>query len=111
MPPGWDDFAVDAQEGSAESMLVFYKRVIALRRPLFRMLPDELSWRAAPEGVLTYERGRLTVAVNFLSRPTQLPGRGRLLIASHSLAKCRNGTLTLPPNSGAWIDRLGGTGL
>ena len=105
MPSGWDHFAVDAQAGSADSMLVFYQRALALRRALTGMLPNQFRWRAAPEGVLLYEHGRLTVAVNFLARPMVVPIRGRLLIASHPLARSRNGRLTLPENSGAWLDR------
>src|SRR6202165_1007087 len=107
MPSGWDHFAVDAQAGSADSMLVFYQRALALRRALTGMLPNQFRWRAAPEGVLLYEHGRLTVAVNFLARPMVVPIRGRLLIASHPLARSRNGRLTLPANSGAWLDNLG----
>jgi alpha-glucosidase len=105
MPPGWDRFAVDAQSGSG-SMLAFYRRVLALRGRLSRMLPNQLRWLPAPEGVLVYEHGRLTVAVNFLARPMALSAVGRLMIASHPLARHRNGRLTLPANSGAWLDNL-----
>lgn len=108
MPAGWDSLAVDAQSGSASSMLVFYQRALALRRSLAGMLPGQLRWRPAPEGVLVYEHGRLTVAVNFLARAVELPARGHLLISTHPLARCRHGRLTLPANSGAWLDRLGG---
>jgi alpha-glucosidase len=108
MPAGWDRLAVDAQSGSASSMLTFYERVLALRRPLSAMLPNELRWCPALKGVLVYERGRLTVAVNFLARPIELSVRGRLLIATHPLARRRNGRLTLPANSGAWLDNLSG---
>jgi alpha-glucosidase len=107
MPAGWDAFAVDAQAGSAGSMLVFYQRVLALRRSLVGMLPNQLRWCPSPKGVLAYEHGRLTVAVNFLARAVELPVRGRLLIASEPLARCRSGRLTLPANSGAWLDNLG----
>ena len=107
MPAGWDSLAVDAQAGWAGSMLVFYQRVLALRRPLVGMLPNRLRWCPAPEGVLVYERGRLTVAVNFRARKVELPARGRLLLASHPLATHKKGRLTLPPNSAAWLDTLG----
>src|SRR5487761_1484432 len=106
MPPGWDSLAVDAQAGSASSMLVYYKRVLALRRRLVGMLPNQLRWCRAPQGVLVYERGRLTVAVNFLARQVEIPARGRLLIASHPLVTHRNGKLTLPANTGAWLDTI-----
>jgi alpha-glucosidase len=103
MPAGWDSLAVDAQAGSADSMLVFYKRVLALRRAEVGRLSNGLEWRPAPEGILVYERGPLSVAVNFLARQVEVPARGRLLIGSDPLVRHRNGKLTLPPNSGAWL--------
>jgi hypothetical protein len=106
MPAGWDQFAVDAQEGRADSMLVFYQRVLALRRPLVRTLPNRMTWRRSPQGVLLYERGSLTVAVNFLAQPVDLEARGRLMIGSHPLVRVREGRLRLPPNSAAWLDNL-----
>jgi alpha-glucosidase len=105
MPAGWDSLAVDAQAGSADSMLVFYKRVLALRRQLVQMLPNGLKWCPSPEGALAYERGRLAVAVNFLARPVDVPARGRLLIASDALVRYHPGKLTLPANSGVWLIR------
>jgi len=106
MPAGWDGFAVDAEARSAGSMLVFYQRVLALRRRLVGMLPNRLRWCPSPVGVLVFERGRLTVAVNFLARQVEVPARGRLLMASHPLARSRKGRLKLPANSGAWLDNL-----
>jgi alpha-glucosidase len=103
MPAGWDSLAVDAQAGSADSMLVFYQRVLALRRRSVGMLPNRINWRPAPAGVLVYERGPLNVAVNFLARPVEIPALGRLLMVSDPLVGHRRGTLTLPPNSGAWL--------
>ena len=108
MPAGWDGFAVDAQAGSAGSMLVFYKQVLALRRQLVGMVPNRLKWCPAPAGVLAYEHGRLSVVVNFLARPAEIPARGPLLVASHPLVRYRQGKLTLPANTGAWLDNLGG---
>jgi alpha-glucosidase len=106
MPAGWDQFAVDAQEGRADSMLAFYQRVLALRRPLVRTLPNRMTWRRSRQGVLLYERGSLTVAVNFLAQPVDLETRGRLMIGSHPLVRVRDGRLRLPPNSAAWLDNL-----
>jgi alpha-glucosidase len=105
MPAGWDNLAVDAQAGSVDSMLVFYQQLLAQRRSLVLMLPHRLKWCPAPEGVLAYERGRLTVAVNFLARSVEIPARGRLLIASHPLVRHQNGKLRLPANSGVWLFR------
>jgi alpha-glucosidase len=105
MPSGWDNLAVDVQEGSAGSMLVFYKQVIALRRRLRDMLPNRLRWRPAPHGALLYNRGRLVVAVNFLARPVVIPLQGRLLVASSPRTRLSGGKLSLAANSGAWLDR------
>jgi hypothetical protein len=104
MPAGWDRFAVDAQMGMADSMLVFYQRVVALRRQLINTLPIHMTWSRSRQGVLQYKHGRLTVAVNFLARPVDLEIRGRLLIGSHPLVTLRKGRLRLPANSGAWLD-------
>jgi alpha-glucosidase len=107
MPTGWESLAVDAQAASAGSMLVFYQRVLAQRRRLVGALPHQLKWRQAREGLLVYERGRLIVAVNFLSRQVEVKAGGRLVIASHPLVRHRIGRLTLPANSAAWLDHLG----
>jgi len=109
MPPGWDGFAVDAEEASGSSMLSFYKRALALRRRLSPWLPASIGWGPAPAGVLTYRRERLTVACNFLSRPVRLPACGRLVLASAPLATVKDGRLTLPANSAAWLDSVSGT--
>jgi hypothetical protein len=87
-------------------MLAFYRRVLALRRQLVGILPNQVRWCPAPQGVLVYEHGRLTAAVNFLGRPVELASRGRLLIATHPLASHSKGRLILPANSGAWLDNL-----
>ena len=105
MPAGWDRLAVDAQEGSADSMLVFYRRTLALRRQLQDTLPHRLRWCPSPEGALVYDRGRLRVAVNFLGRTIGMPAPGGLLIASHPKVRHRDGMLILPANAGAWLSR------
>jgi hypothetical protein len=87
-----------------DSMLVFYQRVLALRRLLFRTLPTHMTWSPSRQGVLLYEHGRLTVAVNFLARPVDLEIRGRLVIGSQPLVTALDGRLRLPANSGAWLD-------
>jgi alpha-glucosidase len=104
MPAGWDRLAVDAQDGSSDSMLAFYERVLVLRRRLAVTLPHRLKWCPSPEGVLVYERGGLSVAVNFLARQVVIPAHGQLLIASHARVRQKDGNLTLPANSGAWLE-------
>jgi alpha-glucosidase len=107
MPEGWGGYAVDAQSGAAGSMLNFYRSALAVHRTMARMLPREIAWCATPEGVLAYQRGRLTVAVNFLARPMDVAAAGRVLLATDPLIRCRAGRLRMPPNSAAWVDALG----
>src|SRR6266567_2610728 len=107
MPAGWDGFAASAEEASAGSMLGFYKRALALRRRLTRWLPSSITWLAAPSGVLVLQRGRLTVACNFLNRPVRVRASGRAMLASDPLVRTKDGWLTLPAGSAAWIDALG----
>jgi alpha-glucosidase len=109
MPPGWDAFAVAAEASSATSMLSFYKRALAVRRRLAPWLPMSIGWQPTPAGVLAYQRERLKVACNFLSRPVTIPATGRrLLLASAPLAVLEDGCLTLPANSAAWVDAISG---
>jgi alpha-glucosidase len=103
MPVGWDGYAVDAQSGAASSMLTFYKRALALRRAMAGMLPGVMGWCEAPEGLLLYTRGRLTVAVNFLARPMDVGACGRVVLATDPLVRCKAGRLSLPATSAAWI--------
>lgn len=106
MPPGWDCFAADAEAASGSSMLMFYRRALAVRRRLAPWLSLSISWLPAPDGVLVYKRDRLTVACNFLSRPVSIPAAGRLLLTSEPLASFRDGRLNLPANSAAWLDAV-----
>jgi alpha-glucosidase len=106
MPAGWDQYAVDAQMGSVDSMLGFYRRSIAIRRQLGGRRTDRMEWCPAPDDVLVYERKRLVVACNFSSRPVKLEVGGRLLISSDPLVRRRGRWLSLPPNSAAWLDAL-----
>jgi len=108
MPPGWDDLAVDAQSGSPASMLTFYRHVLDTRRRHSQWWPPAIEWKASPDGTLVCERGRLTIAVNFLARPVRLAVDGKLLASSRGQVRVRDGCLTLPANSAAWVDRLRG---
>jgi alpha-glucosidase len=106
MPPGWDRFAVSAEDASASSMLSFYRRALALRRRLSPWLPPVIWWQPSPQGVLVYRRERLTVACNFLRYPVRVPAAGRLVMASAPLATLDDGWLTLPESSAAWLDAV-----
>ncbi len=104
MPLGWDESAVDAELASNTSMLGHYRSALAWRRDLCESLPEIVDWRPAPRGVLLYTRGRLAVACNFLDRPVVVEVGGRILIGSNRRVRHRSDRLSLPPNSGAWLD-------
>jgi hypothetical protein len=53
--------------------------------------------------VLAYRRGPLAVACNFRNRPVQLALRGSLLVGTDALVRVRGASLSLPPNSAAWL--------
>ena len=103
MPVGWDDFAVDAQAGSGESMLGHFRHALAARRRLAVRLPNHMDWLRGTAGVLAYRHGPLTVACNFSSRTVRLPATGRLLLGSNPLVRAHSRVLSLPPNSAAWL--------
>lgn len=106
MPAGWDRLAVDAQAGSGESVLGHFRQALAARRRLARRLADRVDWVESPAGALCYSRGPLTVACNFTGRPVRLGVAGRLMLGSDPLVRVARGTLSLPPNSAAWVHRF-----
>ncbi len=104
--------AVDAERADADSMLSFYRRVLALRSELLASTGDtSCTWvddaalGDTPEHVIAYERpasdGRVVVSVtNFGSAPVPAPA-GELLIASAPLAD--DGSV--PRDTSAWFIR------
>ncbi len=69
---------VEGQRGDAGSLLELYRRLLALRKTLagdFRLLDAE-------PGVVAFERGRHTVAVNTTPEPRAAPA-GEVVLATH----------------------------
>jgi alpha-glucosidase len=70
---------VESQRGDPGSLLELYRRLTALRRTLgegFRLLDAE-------PGVVAFERGAHTVAVNTTAEPRTAP-RGEIVLATHA---------------------------
>ena len=84
-------------------MLSHFRRALAARREIASGLHGSFRWRAAPAGVLAYQRGALIVACNFRQQSVRLPIEGRLLVASNPRVDRRSGLLELPANSAAWL--------
>ncbi len=127
-PPGWAGLAVLAQAGDPMSTWRLLRGALALRRALPHLHGDELHWRDdAPAGCLAFDRtdadGRTAGAAPperaTPGAPTSVgPARmtcvmsvgqeatinlaGRLVLASGPVGY-DGATLTLPPDTTAWI--------
>jgi alpha-glucosidase len=86
-----DERNVGAQRGDPGSLLELYRRLIAFRRELgdgFRLVDAE-------PGVVAYERGAHTVAINTTTEPRAAP-KGEPVLATHEAAG-------LPPHAGVIV--------
>ena len=94
MPPTWSALSVEAQQGDPASMLELFRAALRLRPR-----GDDFAWRESPAATMIFDRGDLTVAVNFDAPELALP-QGELVLASEPGV-----TTTLPPNTAVWIRR------
>ena len=79
---------VKAQRGDPGSLLELYRRLISLRREL----GDGFALVDAEPGVVAYDRGGHTVAINTTAEPREAPG-GEVVLATHA-------GRGLPPHAG-----------
>jgi alpha-glucosidase len=96
-PKQWRDLTVDAQTGDPGSMLELYRQALRIRRAEPALADGPMSWLDAPDGVLAFSRGHIQCVVNLSPRPTPLPARADLLLASGPLDDGQ-----LPPDCAAW---------
>ncbi|MCW2930355.1 MAG: alpha amylase catalytic region, partial [Actinomycetia bacterium] len=103
-PKEWRDITVAAEQASQDSMLCLYTEALRLRRSLAAFRTGELSWREAPDGVLSFTRvtgvegtGVRCIA-NLSPVPVELPPGATVLLASGPLADGQ-----LPPDTTAWV--------
>ena len=111
--PAWfAEYAVDAEEGEADSSLHLYRRALRLRREL--QGAEELSWlETGRDDVLAFERPGGWIAVTvFGTEPYALPASfaGRVVVASApgveaDAAGGGAAPVVLPGESSAWIVR------
>jgi glycosidase len=69
---------VEAQRGDPCSLLELYRRLISFRREL----GDGFALIDAEPGVVAYDRGRHTVAINTTAEPREAPA-GDVVVATH----------------------------
>ena len=94
MPQDWGAVGIESQTGDPASTLELYRSALRLRPR-----GEEFSWRESAQGAMIFDRGGLTVAVNFDAPELELPD-GELVLASEP-----DVTTTLPANTAAWIRR------
>jgi alpha-glucosidase len=82
----WPPFASSrnpaARRADPGSILWLYRKLIHLRRGRAELRDGPLELLDAPDGVLAYRRGPLTVQANFTDSPVRLPLAGRPLLVS-----------------------------
>jgi alpha-glucosidase len=98
-PQWFEDYAVDRQLDSGESMLHLYREALALRRLIPALSTSEVRWLPTEPGVLAFTRGdEFACVVNCTTMPVCTPVAGDLLHASDPEAGEK-----MPPNSAAWF--------
>lgn len=103
-PKEWRDLTVAAETANPDSLLRLYQEALRVRRsaPAFGDTP--LTWRQAPDGVLTFDRDAPAVqdtvrcVANLSAAAVPLPPHASVLLASAPL----DGGL-LPPDTTAWL--------
>jgi alpha-glucosidase len=103
-PKEWRDLTVANEQASQDSVLCLYTEALRLRRSLEAFRTGGLSWREAPDGVLSFARvtavegtGVRCIA-NLSPVPVDLPPGATVLLASGPLADGQ-----LPPDTTAWL--------
>ncbi|WP_425955471.1 glycoside hydrolase family 13 protein [Xylanimonas sp. McL0601] len=99
-PAAWTDYAVDAQEADAGSMLHLYREVLRLRRHLPELADAGLTWIGTEgDDVVAFHRGeRFACVVNLGTQPAPLPD-GEVLLASGPLTDGR----AAPSDTAVWL--------
>jgi alpha-glucosidase len=103
-PKEWRDITAAAEQASQDSMLCLYTEALRIRRSLEAFRTGELTWREAPDGVLSFHRGTgvgdtgVHCIANLSSAPVDLPPGATVLLASGPLADGQ-----LPPDTTAWL--------
>ncbi|MCM2418989.1 glycoside hydrolase family 13 protein [Streptomyces sp. RKAG293] len=85
-PDAWAGLSVEAQQGDPASTLEFYREALAVRREHPALgAGSEVTWLAAPEGVLAFRRdsaeGSFVCTANVGGTPVTIPAPGRALLS------------------------------
>jgi alpha-glucosidase len=96
MPPDWAANTVQAQEADQSSTLQLYRTTLQLRRKLAGLQGGDLRWLDAPDGLLAYRRGDISVWLNAGAIAAPMPA-GELVHASGPV------DAELPPDTAVWL--------
>jgi alpha-glucosidase len=103
-PGDWAPLTVEAQSGTAGSMLELYRAGLRARRAAPWGDGTTLDWLPSPDAVLAFQRGdRFSCLVNFGPEPAELPADADVLISSSAL----DGGV-VPPDTTVWLRQTGG---
>ncbi|MGO1629219.1 MULTISPECIES: glycoside hydrolase family 13 protein [unclassified Microbacterium] len=97
-PDDWAEYARDRQAGVEGSTLELYRTLLRLRRE-FGLASGELEWaEAAPDDVVTFRVGEVTVIANLGEQAVPLPQGADVLVSSGPL----DGG-ALPNDTAVWL--------
>jgi alpha-glucosidase len=97
-PAAWSALTAEVEREDPASMLSLYREALRLRRAAAGLHATGLEWRAAPEGVLDFDRGSVLRCVVNLSKDVVPLTAGRVLLSSMPL---QDGAL--PPDTAVWL--------
>ncbi|HEV7205099.1 MAG TPA: glycoside hydrolase family 13 protein [Jatrophihabitans sp.] len=96
MPAEWTSSTAEVQAGDPASTLTLYRTALRLRNELAALHTAPLEWLDAPDGVLGYRRGELTVLLNMSDEAVARPA-GEVVLASQAIGD------DLPPDTAVWL--------
>ncbi len=103
-PKDWRELTVEAESGSAGSMLELYRSALRIRKAEAALGDGPLRWRESPDGVLDFDRaggddtGGVRCVANLSNAPVSLPADAVVVLASGPVT----GGL-LPPDTAVWL--------
>lgn len=104
-PKEWRDLTVEAESGSADSMLALYRTALRIRRAEPTLGDGQMTWLPSPDGVLDFDRGgsvrwggSVRSMVNLSDGPVDIPAHTAAILASGPVS----GDL-LPPDTAIWL--------
>lgn len=103
--------AVDLAEADADSILHFYRTVMAFRKAHPCMTRGKTKWRKLPDPILAFTRSvdgdHLTCVFNLSPDPHKLAVKGNATLTGPQHAALADGTLSLPGNGFAFLGHSG----